>query len=350
MKRIATVLILTITLILTMMPIQACAADDLGKYSWTGTWATDWGNMTLEQDGNVVTGVYEHDEGRITGTVSGNVLTGTWSESPSYEAPGDAGDVILTMTDDGKGFDGVWEYGFEGDKSDTSGWSEWDGGTRMTALTPIAEPAATTYTSSSWASTDLQKASDMGLIPDVLQTADMTKPISRLEFAAVCVKVYESLAATKAIPAVTNPFTDTSDVEVLKAYNTGITSGIAADKFGPNVLLNREQAATMLTRVFKRVTIPGWTLDTDSKYTLNYTMPAKFADDAKISAFAKPSVYFMVSNGIISGVGNNVFAPAAVTSSEKANNYASATREQALVIAVRMAENLKGKTADYTAN
>jgi len=341
MKRILTALILTIMLTLTMLPMQAFAADDLGKYSWTGTWQTNWGTMYLVQTGNTVTGTYEFDEGKITGTISGNTLTGTWSESPSYAPPNDAGEIIFEMTDDGKGFDGEWRYGSEGV------WANWDGGTR---LTEVDEVETTTYTSSDWASDDLQKASDMGLIPDVLMEADLTKPISRLEFAAVCVKVYENLAGTKAIPAIVNPFTDTSDVEVLKAYNTGITSGIAADKFGPNVLLNREQAATMLTRVFKRVTIPGWTLDTDSQYTLNYTMPAKFADDAKISAFAKPSVYFMVSNEIISGVGNNVFAPAAVTSAEKAKNYASATREQALVIAVRMAENLEGKTADYTKN
>jgi hypothetical protein len=49
----------------------------------------------------------------------------------------------------------------------------------------------------------------------------------------------------------------------------------------------------------------------------------------------------MVANGIINGVGNNNFAPKATTDAEEAQNYASATREQALMIAVRMVENLK---------
>ncbi len=49
----------------------------------------------------------------------------------------------------------------------------------------------------------------------------------------------------------------------------------------------------------------------------------------------------MVANGIISGVGDNTFAPKAVTTEEQARNYASATREQALAIAVRMVEKLK---------
>jgi hypothetical protein len=194
---------------------------------------------------------------------------------------------------------------------------------------------------SQWATAELKKADDLGLIPDSLRGADLTKPITRAEFAAVSVKVFEALSGTKAIPAVNNPFKDTKDVEVLKAYNLGITTGTAADKFSPGVLLNREQAATMLTRVFKKVSLAGWTIQTDSQFTLPYTKPAAFADDAKISGWAKDSVYFMVANDIIKGTGNNMFSPRAVTPAEEARNYATATREQALVIAVRMVENLK---------
>jgi hypothetical protein len=43
---------------------------------------------------------------------------------------------------------------------------------------------------------------------------------------------------------------------------------------------------------------------------------------------------------IITGTGNNRFSPRATTAAEEAENYASATREQDLVIAVRMVENL----------
>jgi len=194
---------------------------------------------------------------------------------------------------------------------------------------------------SQWATAELTKADDLELIPESLRGADLTEPITRAEFAAVSVNVYEALSGTKAIPAVNNPFTDTKDVEVLKAYNLGITTGTAADKFSPGVLLNREQAATMLTRVFKKVALAGWTIQTDSQFTLPYTKPAAFADDAKISDWAKDSVYFMVANDIIKGTGNNMFSPRATTPAEEAKNYASATREQALVIAVRMVENLK---------
>jgi hypothetical protein len=194
---------------------------------------------------------------------------------------------------------------------------------------------------SDWAKPEIEKADALGLIPESLQGADLTKPITRAEFAAVSVKAYEALSNGKAIPAVNNPFTDCNDVEVLKAYNVGITGGTSATTFDPDTLLNREQAATMLTRVFKKVSLAGWTLATDGDFTLSYTKPAPFADDNDISDFAKDSVYFMAANGIITGTGNNMFSPKAVTDAQKAQGYAQATREQALIIAVRMVENLK---------
>ena len=194
---------------------------------------------------------------------------------------------------------------------------------------------------SPWAVPEIEKAAEMGLVPDILLGEDLTQSISRLEFAAVAVKVFENLSGAKALPDVTNPFTDTKDTEVLKAYNVGITDGLSATTFGPEGRLNREQCATMLTRVFKRCTMAGWTLSADSQFKLNYTMPAKFADDAQISAWAKDSVYFMAANKIIEGIGNNLFAPKNTTTAQEAQGYANATREQALAISVRMVENLK---------
>lgn len=199
---------------------------------------------------------------------------------------------------------------------------------------------------SDWAAAEVTKAEELGLIPASLQEADLTKPITRAEFAAVSVKLYERLAETTAAPAPSNPFTDTRDPAVLKALNVGITDGVAADRFAPDERLNREQAATMLTRVFKASFVAGWTLAGDANFTLNYTQPATFADDEHIADWAKPSVYFMVAHSIIEGVGNNLFAPKAVTSAQQAAGYAIATREQALAIAVRLAENLTAADAN----
>jgi hypothetical protein len=203
-------------------------------------------------------------------------------------------------------------------------------------------------TVSEWATKDLERANALGLIPDSLKGQDMTKPITRAEFAAVAVLLYENLTGTKTTPSPDNTFTDTKDNMVLRAHNTGLMVGVSATEFQPDTLLNREQAATALTRTLKRAYIPGWTFATDGQFTINFTRPAPFADDANISDWAKDSVYFMAANSIILGVGNNNFAPRAITSAEQATGYASATREQAIIIGLRIVDNLKDKPIDYT--
>lgn len=191
-----------------------------------------------------------------------------------------------------------------------------------------------------WAVDELEIAYRLNLVPDILVGEDLTRNISRLEFAAVAVRTFEALSGTKAVPIINNPFVDTDDLEVLKAYGIGAINGVSEREFAPNTLLNREQCAVMLTRVFKRVAIAGWTLQNDSDGLLDYAMPALFADDGDISDWARDSVYFMASNGIINGVSGNRFAPKNTTTAEEAEGYANATREQALAIAVRMVQKL----------
>ena len=193
---------------------------------------------------------------------------------------------------------------------------------------------------SEWARGEVSKAFELGLIPSVLKYADLRQPITRAEFAAVSVKAYEAMSGIKANSAAVNPFVDCSDVEVLKAYNLGITTGISDTEFAPDMLLTREQAATMLTRVYKKVSLTGWTVDSDDSFTLSYIKPAPFADDSLISSWARESVYFMAANSIINGMGDNEFWPRNITDEHEAAGYGNTTREQALIIAVRMVENL----------
>jgi hypothetical protein len=152
--------------------------------------------------------------------------------------------------------------------------------------------------------------------------------------------VYEKLANTLALPATNNPFRDTRNLDVLKAFNTQLMVGIRDDIFAPDDFLTREQAATVLTRVFKRATMLGWTLETDANFPLVFRYVAPFNDDAHISEWAHESVYFMASNGIITGFPDNTFRPRATNSHEEAAGFALATREQALTIALRMVQNL----------
>ncbi len=200
---------------------------------------------------------------------------------------------------------------------------------------------APAFIASEWARSELREASALGLIPGCLREADLTEPITRAEFAAVSVCCYEALTGRKAQPAASNPFTDTEDEEVLKAYAIGTTNGTGPETFSPERLLDREQAAAMMTRIYKKTSIDGWTLETDGDYAEDFRgrfeMPELFDDDGSISGWARDSVYFMKAKGIIGGVGGNRFVPNAA--GEVSEGEARATREQAILIARRLVES-----------
>lgn len=106
---------------------------------------------------------------------------------------------------------------------------------------------------SNWAKPELQKAYDLGLIPAILDGADMTKPITREEFAELAVMLYEKVSNKKSEPFSPNPFTDTINPQILKAYKIGITAGTSPTTFSPKVLIDREQCAAMLFRTIKAI-------------------------------------------------------------------------------------------------
>lgn len=198
--------------------------------------------------------------------------------------------------------------------------------------------------SSDWADLELEDAYEQGLIPDVLIGKDMKGTITRGEFAAVAVKLYEALSDNRMIIAMDPPFTDiTNSAErlyILKAYNYDIVNGTSPTTYSPDDLLTREQMATMLTRTYQKFQHPNYTIMTDSKYPLDYSGTRKFADDHLISSYAYSSVYFMAKHNIVGGVGSNLFAPRNTTSAQAAAKYANATRQQALLISTRTLNQL----------
>ena len=170
---------------------------------------------------------------------------------------------------------------------------------------------------SKWALEELSETNDRGLIPQVFDKEDLTKNITRKEFAHVAVRLYEKISGKKAEAEKENPFKDTKDAEVLKAYKVGITQGTSATTFEPDALITREQMATMMTRALQKAGV-------DTMVDLNKV--EKFADDSEMSSWAKDSVYFMSNKEIIKGIGENKFGV-------KGN----ATREQSLLISGRSA-------------
>lgn len=147
---------------------------------------------------------------------------------------------------------------------------------------------------SSWAVPELDKAAGYGLITERIRN-NMSANITREEFAEIAVRFYEVYTGRKAEPGNAN-FSDTSNPEILKAANLGLTSGIGGGKFGPNQLVTREQIATMLVRALKVVR-------PDADYTSAGS--AKFTDDNLIKDWAREGVYYCAKSGIIKGIQNN---------------------------------------------
>ena len=192
---------------------------------------------------------------------------------------------------------------------------------------------------SDWAKSEITEANTYNLIPETMKNKDLSKPVTRAEFAAVSAQLYEILSGAEAEPTDT-PFTDIAgnadENSIKKAYSLNITVGVSDTEFDPLSPINREQLATMLCRTIKKYKFEGWTFETDSEYYLDSEGVKAYDDDASISDYAKPSVYYMRKMGIINGIGENTFAPKNTTAEEEASGYATATREQALVLALRI--------------
>lgn len=192
---------------------------------------------------------------------------------------------------------------------------------------------------SEWAKDEIIDADYYGLIPETLQGKDLSKPVTRAEFSAIAVQLYETLTEQEAV-SYGSPFYDiygnVDRASIEKAYALNITVGVTDTKFAPDSKITREQLATMLCRAIKKYKFEDWTYATDDQYYLDTTGVKKYADDGDISDYAKPSVYFMTKMGIIKGVDATHFAPKAVTPEQIARGYATATREQALVMSLRV--------------
>jgi hypothetical protein len=195
---------------------------------------------------------------------------------------------------------------------------------------------------SSWAALELQRARELGIIPNSLSdsTVDYRRPITRVEFAGIAVRTYEYLTNTTVQPTSPNPFIDTQSTDALKALNAGLMVGRSDNEFDPNTSLTREEAAMALTRVFKRVSIPGWNFGNDAEHPLQFESPPLFDDDMYINSWTREGVYFMAAMEIVQGMGDNLFAPRPVTDADRASNYGVALREHAIIMALHLIENL----------
>lgn len=185
---------------------------------------------------------------------------------------------------------------------------------------------------SSWAESELQKALELGLIPDLLKDQDLTAPITREEFCELAILLYEKTSGMSGIPYAPNPFTDTKNQQILKAYQLGITSGTSTTTFSPSRVINREQCAVMLFNAIKAI-VPN--------ADFSITGVKDFPDQNEISSWAINAAKYMSKIGIINGNSQGMFMPKASSTVQEAAKYGMATREQAIVMSVKIYEKFK---------
>ena len=173
---------------------------------------------------------------------------------------------------------------------------------------------------SAWAVDDVDWAIALGLVSQNLQS-NYTQPITRAEFAALAVALYEFMYGEI---AGRSTFVDTNDVNVQKVAYLGVVAGVGNNRFAPNDHLTREQAAVILSRLATAIGLP-----------LPNHVPT-FADNSAISSWAIDGVGQMQATGIMGGVGNNMFSP-----------QGSYTREQSIITIVRLLDIVFEFIFDY---
>lgn len=180
---------------------------------------------------------------------------------------------------------------------------------------------ATNATTSSWAKDTINQAAQQGFIPANTLGVDYTRNITRAQFAAIAVQVYEQITGD----IIAYPSADFKDskgnIAVAKAYTLGILTGYnnsrdqAEVNIGPNDMITREQAAVMLVRLAER---------------LDWTPPlagGALPFEEKIEGWASYGVSVAYRYGIMNGI--------SATSFGTKNPF---TIEQSIVTMVRISE------------
>ena len=157
---------------------------------------------------------------------------------------------------------------------------------------------------STWAQNEVQWASQNGILDLSLLGNDYTKPITRLQFASVAVKLAEVLTGREILPADAGIFIDTDNEYALKAYASGITSGVSATEFNPNGTLTRQQMATFIHRALMYVRD-----NTNIRYTIYTPELEKYSDNCAIADWARTPMGFMNALGLVKGVSDTAIDP-----------------------------------------
>lgn len=161
----------------------------------------------------------------------------------------------------------------------------------------------TTYSSnnsptpSDWAKKEIEMAIEEGLITTKLAEGDYREYITREEFCELVMKLYDSLGGVS-IPSSNNPFADTNNKEVIRAYHAGIINGMTPTTFSPSDTLTREQLCVM---IMKTIEAAGEQVEYE-----DFNFQQNYEDMDNISSWAYQSVKTLNSIGVLNGNNNKL--------------------------------------------
>ena len=147
---------------------------------------------------------------------------------------------------------------------------------------------------STWARPDVAAAHEHGLGSNFYYPR---LDITRVDFCELAVNLYSKMSSVpENIPDA--DFSDCEDENVAVAAALGIVTGYEDGTFRPYAFITREEAATMLDRLYKSL---GGTETAESS--------RQYADDAQFGDWSRDSIYTMQNIGIMKGEENNEFHP-----------------------------------------
>lgn len=164
---------------------------------------------------------------------------------------------------------------------------------------------------SAWAIEEIDSARDAGIVPENLDSQYQDN-ITREEFCEIAAALVESKTGETMADVLDqkeltsrNPFSDTSNSDVIAMNALGVVNGTGGGRFSPNDEITREEAATMLTRLGKIMNLSG-----------PESVELSFSDAGSISDWAYDAVGFVSlcmdptnNKYVMGGTGENRFSP-----------------------------------------
>lgn len=165
---------------------------------------------------------------------------------------------------------------------------------------------------STWARNEIADAKAYKLMVSGLGD-DLTKDITREKFCELVINMIE-VSSSKELPVVENPFIDTNNEAIIKAYAAGLVTGTSKNVFSPNLSISREEIAVIVSGAYR---INESTLGKSIEVVEGQEYYG-FSDEDQMASWAINDIKLVNAFGIIKGDTEGCFFPKGNTKIEEA--------------------------------